>query len=56
MKREGMLMRKNIKCSLVSYTYEDLKEERQKIVEAILDAGYILARMEIFDGINIKRA
>lgn len=31
----------------VSSTYEDLKDERQKMVEAILDAGHIPAGMEI---------
>lgn len=34
----------------VSSTYEDLKDERQKMVEAILDAGHIPAGMEIFGG------
>lgn len=34
----------------VSSTYEDLKNERQEIVEAILDAGHIPAGMEIFGG------
>lgn len=32
----------------VSSTYEDLKEERQAAVEAILDAGHIPAGMELF--------
>lgn len=32
----------------VSSTYEDLKDERQKAVEAILDAGHIPAGMELF--------
>src|ERR1044072_4145935 len=32
----------------VSSTYEDLKEERQAAVEAILKAGHIPAGMELF--------
>ncbi len=32
----------------VSSTYEDLKEERQAAVEAILNAGHIPAGMELF--------
>lgn len=32
----------------VSSTYEDLKEERQAAVEAILSAGHIPAGMELF--------
>lgn len=34
----------------VSSTYEDLRDERQKMVEAILDAGHIPAGMELFGG------
>lgn len=36
----------------VSSTYEDLKEERQAAVEAILDAGHIPAGMELFKAGN----
>ena len=32
----------------VSSTYEDLKEERQAAVQAILNAGHIPAGMELF--------
>lgn len=32
----------------VSSTYEDLKEERQAVIEAILTAGHIPAGMELF--------
>lgn len=34
----------------VSSTYEDLKDERQEMVEAILEAGHIPAGMELFSG------
>lgn len=34
----------------VSSTYDDLKDERQATVEAILDAGHIPAGMELFKG------
>ena len=32
----------------VSSTFEDLKDERQVAVQAILDAGHIPAGMELF--------
>lgn len=32
----------------ISSTYQDLKEERQAAVEAILKAGHIPAGMELF--------
>ena len=36
----------------VSSTYEDLKDERQEMVEAILEAGHIPAGMELFKAGN----
>ncbi|WP_207787650.1 DUF4062 domain-containing protein [Candidatus Thiosymbion oneisti] len=48
---EGNRVSDHIKKRLqvfVSSTYEDLKEERQAAVEAILTAGHIPAGMELF--------
>lgn len=42
-----MISRKKLQV-FVSSTYEDLKEERQAAVEAILSAGHIPAGMELF--------
>jgi Domain of unknown function (DUF4062) len=42
-----MAQRKKLQV-FVSSTYEDLKEERQVAVEAILTAGHIPAGMELF--------
>jgi hypothetical protein len=42
-----MIPRKKLQV-FVSSTYEDLKEERQAAVEAILSAGHIPAGMELF--------
>lgn len=39
----------------VSSTYEDMKEERQEAVEAILAAGHIPAGMELFASENAKQ-
>jgi hypothetical protein len=46
---EGKAMAQKKKLQVfVSSTYDDLKEERQAAVEAILDAGHIPAGMELF--------
>ena len=45
--RLAMIPRKKLQV-FVSSTYEDLKEERQAAVEAILSAGHIPAGMELF--------
>ena len=45
------LMNKKLQV-FVSSTYNDLKEERQAAVEAILDAGHIPAGMELFKAGN----
>ena len=42
-----MALKKKLQ-TFVSSTYNDLKEERQAAVEAILDAGHIPAGMELF--------
>ena len=39
----------------ISSTYEDMKEERQKAVEAILAAGHIPAGMELFASENAEQ-
>lgn len=46
--REGEMTQKKKLQVFVSSTYEDLKEERQAAVEAILTAGHIPAGMELF--------
>ena len=39
----------------ISSTYEDMKDERQKAVEAILAAGHIPAGMELFASENAEQ-
>lgn len=46
-----LAMKKKLQV-FVSSTYEDMKEERQKAVEAILAAGHIPAGMELFASEN----
>lgn len=47
-------MRKKLQV-FISSTYQDMKEERQKAVEAILAAGHIPAGMELFASENAEQ-
>ncbi len=39
----------------VSSTYADLKEERQKVIQALIEMGYIPAGMELFPAFDLEQ-